>query len=144
MREYLNNNYADGGGTFVTVRVRDEIVGFACGIRAEASATMREKISPTPNQDMFASHVFYVGEVAVHPDHSSPGMGISLVRALINAVLQDGFTTFFTVTGSEHRAVKWTLEKLDFKLVGSGSIDLGEKKSPVDYYKMEIHGQSAP
>jgi N-acetylglutamate synthase-like GNAT family acetyltransferase len=93
---------------------------------------------------MFAPHVFYVGEVAVLPDCSYPGMGISLVKALINAARQDGFTTFFTVTGSEHRAVKWTLEKLDFTLVESGSIDLGEQKSPVDFYKMEIHGQSAP
>jgi len=144
MREYLNKNYADGGGTFVTIRVRDEIVGFACGIPAKASATMREKISPPPNDDMFAPHVFYVGEVAVLPDCSYPGMGISLVKALINAARQDGFTTFFTVTRSDYRAVKKILEWQDFKLVGSGLIYLGAEKNPVDYYKMEIHEQSAP
>jgi GNAT superfamily N-acetyltransferase len=46
---------------------------------------MRTKIDPVPAEEMFAFHVFYLGEVCVLPEHSPTGIGTALLRGLIEA-----------------------------------------------------------
>jgi GNAT superfamily N-acetyltransferase len=130
---YLQEQYAQGG-VFVVQRLEHEIIGFACGIAASKSTTMRSKIIPLPPDDMFSSQVFYLGEACVPREHSSKGIGTALVSALIEAARQSGFTEGFAVTSKDHTPVERMLRHVHFRHLGSGEIKLGGLPNLVHYY----------
>jgi ribosomal protein S18 acetylase RimI-like enzyme len=130
---YLQEHYAHGG-IFAVQRLGHAIISFACGIAASKSATMSSKLKPLPPHDMFSPTVFYLGEACVPRGYSNRGIGKALVSSLVDAALQRGFTTGFTVTSKDHAPVIKMLRHLQFQLLGPGEVELGGQRNHVYYY----------